>query len=29
MGYAAAQTVVLFTVLLIVSLIQLRLLRST
>jgi multiple sugar transport system permease protein len=28
MGYAAAQTVVLFTVLLIVSLIQLRLLRS-
>lgn len=29
MGYAAAQTVVLFTILLIVSLIQLRLLRST
>ena len=28
MGYAAAQTVVLFTILLIVSLIQLRLLRS-
>ena len=29
MGYAAAQTVVLFTILLVVSLIQLRLLRST
>ena len=29
MGYAAAQTVVLFVILLIVSLIQLRLLRST
>ena len=28
MGYAAAQTVVLFTILLVVSLIQLRLLRS-
>jgi multiple sugar transport system permease protein len=28
MGYAAAQTVVLFTVLLIVSLIQLRILRD-
>ena len=29
MGYAAAQTVVLFTVLLVVSLIQLRIMRST
>jgi multiple sugar transport system permease protein len=28
MGYAAAQTVVLFTILLIVSLVQLRLLRD-
>jgi len=28
MGYAAAQTVVLFTVLLVVSLVQLRILRD-